>query len=62
MSLSKLLFLILIKVSINISLCRDIVDAAHLQPITKKDKNNAKTKNRLWNTSALDEDNNPVDD
>jgi len=32
--------------------CRDIVDAAHLRPITKQDKSNAKTKNRLWNSAA----------
>lgn len=31
---------------------RDIVDAAHLRPITKQDKANAKTKNRLWNSAA----------
>ncbi|XP_034478158.1 coiled-coil domain-containing protein 103 [Drosophila innubila] len=31
---------------------KDIVDAAHLRPITKQDKSNAKTKNRLWNSAA----------
>ncbi|TMW50316.1 hypothetical protein DOY81_004593 [Sarcophaga bullata] len=31
---------------------KDIVDAAHLRPITKQDKMNAKTKNRLWNSAA----------
>lgn len=31
---------------------RDIVDAAHLQPITKTDKRNSKTKTSLWNVSA----------
>lgn len=35
-----------------ISSYRDIVDAAHLRPITKQDKANAKTRNRLWNSAA----------
>ncbi|XP_054740292.1 coiled-coil domain-containing protein 103 [Anastrepha obliqua] len=34
---------------------RDIVDAAHLQPISRQDKMNAKTKNRLWNSAAREE-------
>lgn len=29
-----------------------IVDAAHLRPLDKSDKQNAKTKSRLWNTTA----------
>lgn len=29
-----------------------IVDAAHLQPLDAADKRNAKTRNRLWNTTA----------
>ncbi|XP_013102974.2 coiled-coil domain-containing protein 103 [Stomoxys calcitrans] len=33
---------------------KDIVDAAHLKPISKADKMNAKTKNRLWNTAAAE--------
>lgn len=36
---------------------RDIVDAAHLRPITKQDKANAKTKNRLWNSAASETSN-----
>ncbi|XP_061397797.1 coiled-coil domain-containing protein 103 [Musca vetustissima] len=35
---------------------KDIVDAAHLKPITKQDKMNAKTKNRLWNKAAAEVD------
>ncbi|KAM7346147.1 dynein axonemal assembly factor 19 [Cochliomyia hominivorax] len=31
---------------------KDIVDAAHLRPISREDKKNAKTKNRLWNSAA----------
>ncbi|EDV98098.1 coiled-coil domain-containing protein 103 [Drosophila grimshawi] len=31
---------------------KDIVDAAHLQPISKQDKANASTKNRLWNSAV----------
>ncbi|CAD7012598.1 unnamed protein product [Ceratitis capitata] len=31
---------------------KDIVDAAHLQPVSKQDKMNAKTKSRLWNSAA----------
>lgn len=31
-----------------------IVDAAHLQPLDKSDKQNSRTKNRLWNTTAAD--------
>lgn len=31
---------------------KDIVDAAHLRPLDKFDKKNAKTKSRLWNTLA----------
>ncbi|XP_014102133.1 coiled-coil domain-containing protein 103 [Bactrocera oleae] len=31
---------------------KDIVDASHLQPISKQDKMNAKTKSRLWNSAA----------
>lgn len=31
---------------------RDIVDASHLKPISKQDKMNSKTKNRLWNSAA----------
>ncbi|KNC21684.1 hypothetical protein FF38_09795 [Lucilia cuprina] len=31
---------------------KDIVDAAHLKPITRQDKMNSKTKNRLWNSAA----------
>lgn len=34
-----------------------IVDAAHLRPLDKSDKQNAKTKNRLWNTTAADNNN-----
>ncbi|XP_037953607.1 coiled-coil domain-containing protein 103 [Teleopsis dalmanni] len=34
---------------------KDIVDAAHLQPISKKDKMNAKTKSRIWNSAVRDE-------
>ncbi|XP_075168817.1 dynein axonemal assembly factor 19 [Haematobia irritans] len=33
---------------------KDIVDAAHLKPISKADKMNAKTKNRLWNSAATE--------
>lgn len=28
---------------------KNVVDAAHLKPLDKMDKQNAKTKNRLWN-------------
>lgn len=35
---------------------RDIVDAAHLEPITKQDKMNAKTKANLWNNVAREAD------
>ncbi|XP_005187717.1 coiled-coil domain-containing protein 103-like [Musca domestica] len=35
---------------------KDIVDAAHLKPITKQDKMNAKTRNRLWNKAAAEVD------
>ncbi|XP_055372803.1 coiled-coil domain-containing protein 103 [Condylostylus longicornis] len=31
---------------------KDIVDGAHLKPLSKFDKNNASTKNRLWNSAA----------
>lgn len=31
---------------------KDIVDAAHLRPLDKHDKQNARTKSRLWNTLA----------
>lgn len=31
---------------------KDIVDAAHLQPLTRSDKQNAKTQSRLWNSIA----------
>ncbi|KAG4073464.1 hypothetical protein HA402_000688 [Bradysia odoriphaga] len=34
---------------------KNIVDAAHLRPITKHDKKNADTRNRLWNTSVKDQ-------
>ncbi|XP_030387703.1 coiled-coil domain-containing protein 103 [Scaptodrosophila lebanonensis] len=34
---------------------KDIVDAAHLRPITQKDKADAKTKSRLWNSAARQE-------
>ncbi|XP_036333649.1 coiled-coil domain-containing protein 103 [Rhagoletis pomonella] len=34
---------------------KDIVDAAHLQPVSKRDKMNAKTKSRLWNSAAREE-------
>ncbi|XP_016946414.1 coiled-coil domain-containing protein 103 [Drosophila biarmipes] len=33
---------------------KDIVDAAHLRPVSRSDKANAKTKNRLWNSAARD--------
>lgn len=33
---------------------RDVVDAAHLRPVTRSDKANASTKNRLWNSAARD--------
>ncbi|EDX15515.1 coiled-coil domain-containing protein 103 [Drosophila simulans] len=33
---------------------KNIVDAAHLRPVTKGDKANFKTKNRLWNSAARD--------
>ncbi|XP_019545619.2 coiled-coil domain-containing protein 103 [Aedes albopictus] len=29
---------------------RDIVDAAHLNPLSSQDKRNAQTKQRLWNS------------
>uniref|UniRef100_A0A1A9URE5 Dynein attachment factor N-terminal domain-containing protein n=1 Tax=Glossina austeni TaxID=7395 RepID=A0A1A9URE5_GLOAU len=35
---------------------KDIVDAAHLEPITKQDKMNAKTKTHLWNNVAREAD------
>ncbi|XP_017038812.1 coiled-coil domain-containing protein 103 [Drosophila ficusphila] len=31
---------------------KDIVDAAHLRPVTRSDKNNVQTKSRLWNSAA----------
>lgn len=31
---------------------KDIVDAAHLQPLSKSDKKNAHTESRLWNSIA----------
>lgn len=31
---------------------KDIVDAAHLQPLSRSDKTNSFTKNRLWNSIA----------
>lgn len=31
---------------------RDIVDAAHLRPLDKKDKMDSSTKKRLWNQNA----------
>lgn len=33
---------------------KDIVDAAHLQPIAQSDKRNASSNTRLWNTIAKD--------
>ncbi|KAH8290885.1 hypothetical protein KR054_006726 [Drosophila jambulina] len=33
---------------------KDVVDAAHLRPVTRSDKANANTKNRLWNSAARD--------
>lgn len=33
---------------------KDIVDAAHLQPLSQTDKRNASTKSRSWNTIAKD--------
>nr|XP_036668889.1 coiled-coil domain-containing protein 103 isoform X1 [Drosophila suzukii] len=33
---------------------KDIVDAAHLRPVSRSDKANAQTKNRLWNSAARD--------
>ncbi|XP_001237172.2 uncharacterized protein LOC4576648 [Anopheles gambiae] len=32
---------------------KNIVDAAHLTPLSTSDKRNAKTKNRIWNNSAM---------
>ncbi|EDW10693.1 hypothetical protein AWZ03_009644 [Drosophila navojoa] len=34
---------------------KDIVDAAHLRPISKQDKANVKTKSRLWNSAAREQ-------
>ncbi|XP_064537798.1 coiled-coil domain-containing protein 103 [Drosophila montana] len=34
---------------------KDIVDAAHLRPVSKQDKANAKTKSRLWNSAAREQ-------
>lgn len=31
---------------------KDIVDAAHLQPLNRTDKQNMKTQSRLWNSVA----------
>lgn len=31
---------------------KDIVDAAHLQPLNRSDKSNSQTKHRLWNSIA----------
>lgn len=31
---------------------KDIVDAAHLQPLSRSDKQNASTQSRLWNSIA----------
>ncbi|XP_058065873.1 uncharacterized protein LOC131215499 [Anopheles bellator] len=31
---------------------KNIVDSAHLTPLTAGDKSNAKTKHRLWNSSS----------
>lgn len=31
---------------------KDIVDAAHLQPLSRSDKKNAQTQSRLWNSVA----------
>lgn len=31
---------------------KDIVDAAHLQPLNRTDKHNTKTQSRLWNSVA----------
>ncbi|XP_055321324.1 coiled-coil domain-containing protein 103 [Sitodiplosis mosellana] len=31
---------------------KDIVDAAHLQPLSRSDKKNANTQSRLWNSIA----------
>lgn len=33
---------------------KDIVDAAHLQPLSHSDKQNAQTKTRSWNSIAKD--------
>ncbi|XP_041769832.1 uncharacterized protein LOC121592451 [Anopheles merus] len=32
---------------------KNIVDAAHLTPLSTSDKRNAKTKNRIWNNSTM---------
>uniref|UniRef100_T1GN05 Dynein attachment factor N-terminal domain-containing protein n=1 Tax=Megaselia scalaris TaxID=36166 RepID=T1GN05_MEGSC len=34
---------------------KDIVDAAHLKPISKADKNKVHTKSRLWNSAVNEE-------
>ncbi|XP_055855434.1 coiled-coil domain-containing protein 103 [Episyrphus balteatus] len=34
---------------------KDIVDAAHLKPITRKDKSDATTRSRLWNSAAKED-------
>lgn len=36
---------------------KDIVDAAHLKPLSEADKRNTKTKARLWNNTVLAENN-----
>uniref|UniRef100_A0A182YP28 Dynein attachment factor N-terminal domain-containing protein n=1 Tax=Anopheles stephensi TaxID=30069 RepID=A0A182YP28_ANOST len=33
---------------------KNIVDAAHLTPLSAGDKMNSKTKNRIWNSAASD--------
>ncbi|XP_049294533.1 uncharacterized protein LOC125769754 [Anopheles funestus] len=33
---------------------KNIVDAAHLTPLSASDKMNAKTKNRIWNSATRD--------
>lgn len=49
-------FLELVKVFANNTFGnRNIVDAAHLSPITKYDKKNAETRSRLWNSSVREQ-------
>ncbi|XP_035785628.1 coiled-coil domain-containing protein 103 [Anopheles aquasalis] len=33
---------------------KNIVDSAHLTPLSASDKNNPKTKHRIWNSSSRD--------